>query len=50
MNNFEIVEFLDYVIFEIEGSFFLKCEIYGFRVSNFGVSLLEGRGGVFCRF
>lgn len=37
MNNFEIVEFLDYIIFEIEGSFFLNCEIYSFKVNSFVV-------------
>lgn len=46
MNNFEIVEFLDYVTFETEGSFSLKCEIHGSRVSNFGASLLGGGGGL----
>lgn len=29
---------------------FLKIEIYGFRVSNFGVSLLGGGVGGFYRF
>lgn len=44
MNNFEIVEFLDYVTFETEGSFSLNCEIHGSRISSCGASLLGGGG------